>query len=232
MFYDMLSIHRNTLRILDIGYLSYAGRGGSFRACDFPNLESLCLSRWQMSQALDRPTLDASLLLGPRLRSFGWDFTIMDQHSETWTDFGPTEATWLRGLTEAALAMQASLSNVRVKFTPDVSSGFEEDGYPWDRMDVIREEMRPRGIALEYNAPHITKTAWLEDLHRPSPGVPSEDGPGSDTLGTVCSSTSTEGEHPPPESNASEGGDIRGFFPVVTVAREGPIGTVTPLLRP
>ena len=84
----MLLTHTETLKVIDIGYLTTAGGGRLFRACDFPNLERLRLSRWQMDKALKFSVEQSDALLGgPKLNIFGWDFGINDQYSESFDDF-------------------------------------------------------------------------------------------------------------------------------------------------
>jgi hypothetical protein len=67
IFRSMLLIHKDTLKTLDIGYLSHSGAGRLFKASDYPNLESLTLSRWQMQTDLSFSVSDADMLLAPNL---------------------------------------------------------------------------------------------------------------------------------------------------------------------
>jgi hypothetical protein len=164
MFRSMLLMHKDTLRTIDIGYLSSSGRGRLFDASDFPKLEVLKLSRRQMEKNLEFSSTEADLLLAPNLKTFGWSFSIYDQHSESWTDFGDREERWLREFARAATARKAVLKKIEITFTPDEWRSKEEDGYPWDRIDKIRDEVRPRGIALEYSEPPLSKKAWLEQM--------------------------------------------------------------------
>ncbi len=48
MFHSMLSMHKDSLKVIHIGYLSSSGRGPLFNASDFPQLEDLRLSRRQI----------------------------------------------------------------------------------------------------------------------------------------------------------------------------------------
>jgi hypothetical protein len=165
MFESWLLIHSETLRHIKIGYLSRRGSDRLFNATCFPNLEFLQLSRWQMPPSLTfkfRP--EDVIVLGPKLRTFSWDFSVYDQHSESWLDFGENEVEWLRQLAEAAVASKAALQTIRIHFTPDFPwNTTEEMGYPWDRMDDLREQtMKPIGLELSYNEPSITKVKWLE----------------------------------------------------------------------
>src|SRR5882757_5295785 len=76
MFHSMLLMHKDTLKTIDIGYLSSSGRGRLFNASDFPRLEVLRLSRWEMEENLEFSSTEADLLLAPNLKTFGWDFSI------------------------------------------------------------------------------------------------------------------------------------------------------------
>ncbi|KAH7083822.1 F-box domain protein [Paraphoma chrysanthemicola] len=166
MFESWLYIHRETLVHLSIGYLSRAGSRRLFNATLFPNLTYLKLSRWQMDEPVHfsgDSSQDANIL-GPALTTFAWDFSIYDQHSEGWSDFGDAEADWLRGLGDTAVAKKAPLNKIEIVFTPDRCwSATEEMGYPWDRMDALRDvHLKPKGIGLVYNEPSISKDEWLK----------------------------------------------------------------------
>lgn len=67
MVQSWLQVHKCTLRYINIGKVSAGfeeARGRLFNAKEFPNLEELHLSRWDMSRTLDSPMEDADLLLG------------------------------------------------------------------------------------------------------------------------------------------------------------------------
>lgn len=102
--------------------------------------------------------------LGPSLKTFSWDFTINDQHSEGWCDFGEPEATWVQELAEFAVSRKAALAEIRIQLEPDGFWGTtEEMGYPWDRMDRVRDQtLKPNGLNLVYNKPSISKDAWMK----------------------------------------------------------------------
>jgi hypothetical protein len=128
----------------------------------FPQLEVLRLSRWQMEKDLEFSCEEANVLLAPNLETFGWDFGVYPHTS--WTDFGNKEEDWLRGLAKAAITRKAALKRIEITYSPDPDlwGVKEEDGYPWDRMDRIRDEIRPCGITLEYSEPPLSKEDWLE----------------------------------------------------------------------
>ncbi|ORY10989.1 hypothetical protein BCR34DRAFT_601742 [Clohesyomyces aquaticus] len=128
LFQSWLLIHRETLKSIDIGYLSRYEDSNSyiFNATPFPNLEYLRLS------------------------------------SESWNDFGENEETWVRSLGKAGIARETSLETNEIKFRLDYWYGMEQDDYPWDRMDHIRDELlRPNGRDLIYQTPPISKDEWL-----------------------------------------------------------------------
>ncbi|KAF2794133.1 hypothetical protein K505DRAFT_324955 [Melanomma pulvis-pyrius CBS 109.77] len=170
-FESWLSIHSATLKSVDIGYLSSGGSSRLFNATLFPNLESLKLSRWQQGRSwhLDQPlpfTADDANVLGPKVKFFGWDFGIYDQHSESWDAFGANEEAWLTCLVETAAVQKAALKKIKIYFTPDPFETKEEDGYPWDRMDRVRDgACRKYNIELEYNDPPMVKWQWLDSVN-------------------------------------------------------------------
>jgi len=170
MFESWLIVHRDTLKSVDIGYLSKAGSNRLFNATLFPNLESLKLSRWQQgrtwqSDELIQFTADDANVLGPKLKFFGWDFGIYDQHSEDWNAFGEGEEAWVTALAKTAIAQKRPLKTIRICFAPEYWGSSKQDGYPWDRIDRVRDEIcKPNGIELNYTKPTILKWAWLEYL--------------------------------------------------------------------
>jgi hypothetical protein len=162
MLHDMLLPHKTTLKVIDIGYLSRQGtaRFTHFRACDFPALEVLRLSRRQMALDLAfTPEQEEALLGEGNFKIFGWDFSIYDQHNEDWTEFGAAEENWLRDFAKAAIRRKTPLSKIEIQFDPDDPSWTYSDAeiatfvYPWDRMDKVRDEIRPAGITLVYSDP-------------------------------------------------------------------------------
>lgn len=165
MFENWLLIHRHTLKRIDIGYIR--GPSRLFNATLFPSLEFLRLSRWQMHSPVKFSTEDANVL-GPRLETFSWNFNIYDQHSESWCDFGEPEATWVRDLAKCAAECKAVLARVEIQFDPNNFWGTKEEmGYPWDRMDKVRDQtLKPNGIDLVYSEPLIERDAWLKYVRR------------------------------------------------------------------
>lgn len=205
MFSTWLSIHKNTLQSIHIGHLSRGGTGRLLDVSGFPKLEVLTLSRWQIGgekwqtdQPLIFSPVDADLLLAPNLHTFGLDFTIDGQQTEGWADFADPEEHWIREFAKAAIARQATLRKIQITYTPDDWRSREEYGYPWDRMDKIRDEIQPYGLMLEYNQPTLTKEEWLQPVKAPSRPTPD--------IGTL---DDPEQDNPKP---TSEGRDIREYF--------------------
>ncbi|CAO2654477.1 Nn.00g112100.m01.CDS01 [Neocucurbitaria sp. VM-36] len=166
MFTWWLSIHCETLKSVAIGYLSWHSSFRVFDATRFPNLEILKLSPHAM--AVDLEFRDsARKILGPKVRTFGWDFSMNDQHSEGWTAFGEREDLWIRELAKAAKAQKAALVEIEITFTPDHWTLKREWGYPWDRMIRVRDDIAAlNGISLSWNKPTLTREGWLEELER------------------------------------------------------------------
>ncbi|CAH0037153.1 unnamed protein product [Clonostachys rhizophaga] len=166
MFATMLDKHKHTLTKLSIGYLATSGRGMILDLFEFTALEDLQLSVWQLlrpAEAEERFTFraeEAKLLSAPKLRKFTLDFSIYDQHSEDWSDFGEREQRWLRGMAETAIARKAPLREIHVIFTPDSWDAKKEDGYPWDLMKALGDEFEPAGIAVTHNTPTMSREEW------------------------------------------------------------------------
>jgi hypothetical protein len=163
MFESWLLIHRYTLTYVDITELSRHGNKRVFNATLFPNLEFLRLSRWQMDIPLKFSATDSNLL-GPKLKTFSWDFSINEQGNVSWCAFGASDANWLRELAAFAVSHKAALEKIEILFTPERYNNItKEMGYPWDLMDSLRDEiLKPSGRNLVYNQPVRSKDEWLK----------------------------------------------------------------------
>ena len=225
MFHSWLLPHRATLRTLDLGYLSRGSSEKPFKACDFPVLESLELSRWQMNMDLPCRAEDAAAILGPNLRYFGWSFSIYDQHSESWDDFKSRERDWLRNLLNHAKETNSRLARLFVRFRPDEWSISLSSIYPWDLMDKLNDEFQPFGMTVKYSKPLMTKDEWMVLVEKLDQNA--EDGAWlydgqskSDKLESTDSELSEEETSDtefvyPKLDDPNPGRDIRTFFPLV-----------------
>ena len=153
-FESILKRHQSTLKTLCIGQLF--GRTTCINVTPFSNLEELNLSRW----ALDcTPDIAVSMLLGPKLKTFIWDFGIYDQHSESWSDFSQREQEWILEFARLTAARKSALKKIKIRFepdewsTPNTPGSYESVGFPWDRMDAVDVLIRPLGMILEYFPP-------------------------------------------------------------------------------
>lgn len=160
-----LLIHKDTLKTITIGlqsdkdnsYKDTSARGKEclFQASAFPNLEVFTLVGHLKDVRLEPSAAVANSLLGPNLKTFRWILRGDLHGPEAWGSFGDREQRFIRGLAKAALR------EIEIEFDPDPRLSSLKDGYPWDRMDVIREEIRPHGIELVYSKPPVTKERWL-----------------------------------------------------------------------
>jgi hypothetical protein len=96
-------------------------------------------------------------LLAPQLHTFIWDFRIIDQHTESWSDFSAPQQEWVLRFAELAKDRKSKLSRIEIVFCPD---GFQSPRSreelavcvsPWDLMDEVGEKIRPLGVELVYN---------------------------------------------------------------------------------
>ncbi|KAF2188456.1 hypothetical protein K469DRAFT_660153 [Zopfia rhizophila CBS 207.26] len=219
MFQSWLSIQRETLRSIDIGYLSGDGDNNKhiFDATIFPHLESLGLSRWQMghSGALLPFTAENASLLGPKVKHFKWCFHIYDQHSESWEDFGEKEEAWVRELGKAAIARKSLLETIEIQFRPDDWNAVGKDEYPWDWMDHIRDELlRPNRMNLIYGMPPMAKEEWLTGREERAARGPADEMECYEDVTEMAAEIETETENKiraqtPP---GYHGRDIREYF--------------------
>jgi hypothetical protein len=152
MFQWLLADHKHTLKSIEIG--SLCSEHTPINLLDFPVLETLNLSHWGYRET---PEAAAASILAPRLRTFIWDFRVIDQHSESWSDFGKEQKEWLLRFTELAAEKKSALEKIQIVFCPDDYDGprtREELAVcvsPWDFMDEARDKMKLLGIELEYH---------------------------------------------------------------------------------
>ncbi|CZR51719.1 uncharacterized protein PAC_01596 [Phialocephala subalpina] len=150
-FQSLLQDHRSSLKGIEIGALGREKKDISF--LNFPNLETLNLSCFVVSPS---PEVACATLLGPKLHTFIWDFTVIDQSSESWIDFGQKQKDWILKFAELAIAQQSALRKIEIIFTPDrwscpqTREQLRDWGWPWDLMDEVRDAIKP-DIELSYN---------------------------------------------------------------------------------
>ncbi|KAH8882180.1 hypothetical protein GQ53DRAFT_462882 [Thozetella sp. PMI_491] len=157
--HPILFRHKETLRYLRISHLT---RGGLdyFNLTEFTGLEHLTLSLALTGTA----HIHLANLAAPRLKSFCWDMTLEDQGcSEDLGDFQQREEDWIRALVDMFAERCVPCRHIKIVFTPHPLLYFqswadvEDLRFPWDRMDDIARDLRPRGIALAYNRPNVTR---------------------------------------------------------------------------
>lgn len=169
MVQSWLQVHKCTLRYINIGKVSAGfeeARGRLFNAKEFPNLEELHLSRWDMSRTLDSPMEDADLLLGPQLRKFKLGYMNYGaQRNPVVSDFGEREEKWLRCLAQVAIARGHCLQEIYTDFFT-LEFGDLSDGYPWDGLDRLRAEFQSPGLRVIYGRPTYTREEWMENIKR------------------------------------------------------------------
>jgi hypothetical protein len=152
MFQLLLANQRTTLKSIEIGCLGSYSNPINF--LEFPKLEILNLSYWVYRQT---PEMAADSLFAPNLHTFIWDFQIIDQHSESWSDFGKEQKEWLIKFAELAIARKSALRKIKIMFYPEGDDGprtkEELAGCvtPWELMDEARNEISRLGIELVYN---------------------------------------------------------------------------------
>jgi hypothetical protein len=213
MFETWLLVHANTLTHIEIGYLSEPSRLLDARL--FPNLESLGLSRWQMPVPLLAFSAQDANVLGPRLKTFSWKFNFYNLDVESWCGFGDAEEKWVGSLVECAVQRKAVLERIEIDFRPpDYWSTKERMGYPWDRMDRVRDEVcRPNGIELVYSEPLVERDKWLEYVRRSDSDDASVDDTAEDEHSSMADEEDeTEMLDTEPQWAAYQGEDIRKYF--------------------
>lgn len=169
MVQSWLQVHKSTLRCIKIGKISgrfEEARGRLFDVREFPNLEELHLSRWDLSRTLDSAMEDADLLLGPKLRKFRLGYMVIHEWGNTRvSDFGEGGENWVRCLAQVAIARGHCLQEIYVDFYT-LEFGDLSDGYPWDGLDRLRAEFQSPGPRVLYGRPTYTKEQWMENIKR------------------------------------------------------------------
>ncbi|KAF2264380.1 hypothetical protein CC78DRAFT_234053 [Lojkania enalia] len=170
LFRPMLGPFKESLRTLDIGWLATTEPRELINFASFPRLEYLRLSAYQLVHCNAR--VASSLLLGPRLATFGLNFDVDGQQNEDWRAFGSREANWIRDFAVTAIHKHTALRKIEINFTPDYDSykPTSEDLYPWNLMDWIKGSIGTFGMYLEYSEPVVTEKQWERDMQRM--GVP------------------------------------------------------------
>lgn len=160
LLHSMLSIHRDTLTSLTIGWMEGYGTKGIFHASDFPNLEVLTLSRSTMMRKLEFSPIYADLLLAPKLKTFGLMFHLRDRPGEPCIAFKRGEQRWMIEFAKEAMKRKSTLREIEIIFDEDLRQVKAGCTWPCDCLDRIRDEIEPYGIRLGYDNPLIPEGFW------------------------------------------------------------------------
>ncbi|OAA81991.1 F-box domain protein [Akanthomyces lecanii RCEF 1005] len=164
MFGSALLQHRNTLTVLDLGFLRRRNTDSQMiDLSQFSALRELTLSRWSFNNTnLTFSYETGRKLLAPKLRTFTWSFGIGFMESERLSDVGPNEEAWLRDFgTYAADRHDGSLRTMYVRYLPIRVLGEQGSAeYPWDRLRRVADELAARDIELLYSDPKWSRDEW------------------------------------------------------------------------
>ncbi|PYH88979.1 hypothetical protein BO71DRAFT_282216, partial [Aspergillus ellipticus CBS 707.79] len=166
-FYTWLRDHPHALQRVVFGGIRLADEGMEFRATDFPNLNEVICPPFQLKEhyhaAFDPPAMAIDRLLGPAVRTLVWDLTSYDQQNGAyWNSFKKEDEQWLREFAGLAAERRAALRTIRIEFSPETWSANRHGGYPWDRMERLREDTGPLGIGVEFTPPAITREEYWQ----------------------------------------------------------------------
>ncbi|XWX00004.1 hypothetical protein V2A60_008020 [Cordyceps javanica] len=174
MFGGALFQHRDTLTVLDLGFLRRRNTDSQMiDLSQFSALRELTLSRWSFNNTnLAFSGETGRKLLAPRLRRFTWSFGIGFMESERLSDMGPNEEAWLRDFGTYAATRHtddggggggSSLRTVYVRYLPIRVLGEQGSAeYPWDRLRRVADDLAMRGIELLYSDPKWSREDWQE----------------------------------------------------------------------
>lgn len=163
---SLLLIHQNTLKYINIQGLRLRENSRLLNATLFPKLGFLELSIWDTHGSTVQFRASDTNILGLKLETFCWNCSVGGY--ERWTSFNEANCVWIRDLANAAVACNAALRRIEIKFCPDYTEQEEEMIYPWDLMDDLRDKvLQPKGIDLSYNDPPVSKEKWIEHLNAP-----------------------------------------------------------------
>ena len=169
MFQRLLADHQNTLKSIEIGCLPSVGFTFTpINFMEYPKLEKLNLSYWVYRETAEAA---AASILALKLHTFIWDFQIIDQHTESCSDFDEPQKEWLLKFAELAAARHSALKKIKIIFEPDTYDYITTREQlaacvtPWDRMEEVKAKIRPLGIELEYNEVW-TREKCLQEIER------------------------------------------------------------------
>jgi hypothetical protein len=167
MFQRLLADHQNTLKSIEIGSLPSVGFS-PINFMEYPKLEKLHLSYWVYRETAEAA---AASILAPKLHTFIWDFRIIDQHTESCSDFDEPQKEWLLKFAELAAARHSALKKIKIIFEPDTYDYITTREQlaacvtPWDRIEEVKAKIKPLGIELEYNEVW-TREKCLQEIER------------------------------------------------------------------
>lgn len=168
MVKEILIQHKESLVELEIEHLPDETKGKLFDFSEFSALTTLSLSRWHFANRKaklpDSNEIFEGCLSPPQLKKFTWSFRLMGSEWPGWDDFGEEEELWVRKLAQTAIARGSLLRQIQIIFRPEYPRDFGMyPEYPWDRMDALNDEFRPKGIAITYTEPTRDRESWARD---------------------------------------------------------------------
>lgn len=179
LLHSMLLNHKHTLRTLRLDHLfgdfiptNHQIRSG-FNTYDFPNLEELALSRWDMHDFRRSFSAyeDSDHWLSPSIKTFRWIFGLCYLCGYTkgvWNKFGSAEEDWVYHFALAAKEQGKRLEKIVIEheLETDVRPvdflSEEFSIWPWDRLKELHKKLGGIGIVLEYPTPPFSKGEWVQ----------------------------------------------------------------------
>ncbi|KAH6724491.1 hypothetical protein BKA61DRAFT_588555, partial [Leptodontidium sp. MPI-SDFR-AT-0119] len=201
----ILDIHRSSLKRVTLGMLPgcYVGRTGSPDFSSFPYLEELRMSAYSLIRS-ETATDAARKLSAPNLRCVTLSFSVEDQHSESRSDFGKEQVTWIQEFAKLKKEKYpgSKLEKMAVFFDPNenpyhlrrllrgppeqvpVSGIAEPLTWPWEYLEEAKQCAAEFELRVEFKA-EWTREEWnriVRDEKVEIPDVLEDLQPGLDRL--------------------------------------------------
>lgn len=173
-----LSVHEQTLRVLDLRFIEPNLDSSSSYDGDEPSVISFF--DFRPFTALTHLTLDRVTitlvdhrfvhhLLAPNLRVFTWDLVYDDEMERNSNDLNEDEERWLCALARAVADIRnnprdtdqnIALRLVNIEYAPYDICIASNQMYPWDRLERAEQVMNEAGIQLRWDEPTVSKEEY------------------------------------------------------------------------
>lgn len=163
LIFKAMELQSDSLEAVDLGYMDDK-IGSTIDLSPFAALKTLEMSWWSLTSSPDPLVFNEALakgLLGPALEDLTLEFNINEQSQPGVSSLGEAAITWIHEFGRLAAREQTKLKHIRINFHPE-EYGMSDLYYPWDPLELVKEDLATCGIELHFEHPYGNKQGFLD----------------------------------------------------------------------